>query len=64
MNHNEKIIFLINFIIAFGLTNAQNNCNQLPCENGTNTNPKTQYTSPQTSDFRQNTFDWRESAFQ
>jgi hypothetical protein len=52
---------LLTIILIVGIArmaHSQNNCNQPPCQNGTNTNPNSPYTSPQTGDFKQNTFNW------
>lgn len=49
---------LIVFLFQSQIAISQNNCNTVPCEKDINTNPNPQYTSPQTGDFRQNTFDW------
>jgi hypothetical protein len=54
---------LIVFLFQSQIAISQNNCNTVPCENGTNTNPNPIYTRPQTGDFRQNTFDWRAASF-
>jgi len=54
-----SILGLIVFLFQFQITIAQNNCNTVPCEKGINTNPNPTFTSPQSGDFKQNSFDWR-----
>lgn len=61
MKTRSLLLTLILWVGISRIAHSQNNCNQPPCENGTNTNPNTQYTSPQTGDFRQNTFNWRDA---
>lgn len=61
-----KFTILVTLLAITHIAWSQSNCvstGSTNCTNGTNTNPNSTYTSPQSNTFKENTFDWTQQSF-